>query len=277
MPSTKVFVGMPTYDGTAHAAACQAVYITPTDTRKADGIEYFPCIHGGSLLSNNMNQLYVMALNGREKYNFKWFAMLHADMEPGNHWLDVLIDEAEEHGADMMTAVVPIKDERGVTSTGIAHPKHNLAPYLRLTQHQVNHSEFPDTFDLDACVDALARLPEGLCIPDAPRTRLLVNTGAMVVRLDRPWSEKLVFSTAEHIIKVRGKFVAKVESEDWRFGKLLADLGGKVMATRKLEIRHHGTGHFDSMLSWGNPIDKDCFAEHEYADEYVEQLTAHGS
>lgn len=255
----RVFLGMPTYDARAYVSTLLALYVTSSREHKT-----VACSHDASLLSFNMNSLYAMALNDRDKNGAQWFAMLHSDIEPDHWWIDTLIEEAEAHEADIMTAIVPIKDERGVTSTGIAHPDHPWSPYCRLTLAQRNHDDMPVTFDVNACVDALARLPEGLRL-EAPRTQLLVNTGACVVRLDRPWADELIFTTGERILKIEGKWCTKVESEDWRFGKLAASLGAKVMATKAVNVKHHGTGHFESDMTWGKPIDCDCLEEHAYA------------
>ncbi len=68
-----------------------------------------------SLLALNFNTLWCRALNLRRKRRVDYFAMLHADIEPEEGWLDALVGELEAHSADVFSAVVPIKEDRGLT------------------------------------------------------------------------------------------------------------------------------------------------------------------
>jgi hypothetical protein len=193
-----------------------------------------------------------MALNTRQANDLQWFAMLHSDIGPEPYWLDKLIAEAEKHGADMLSAVVPIKSQDGLTSTAILKPGEPFGAFMRLTMSQVRHPAFPDTFDIHMAVDALASLPEELRETDLPREALLVNTGCMVLRLDRPWAdERLWFDDLNGIIRVNGELHPVCKSEDWNFSHRVAQEGGKVMATRTIKLTHRGTTDYPSDQIWG--------------------------
>lgn len=260
----KVFVGVPTYDGGLSAGAARGAFACGTKLHQTATIA-----HNASLICYNMNALYAMALTSRKTFGTEWFAMLHADISPPVCWIDALIDRAEEVGADLMTAISPIKDKRGLTSTGIGHPNTQWIPWSRLTLKQVNHESFPETFDIDGAVDALAKLPDDLRL-EAPKSHLLVNTAAMVVRVNRPFSEHVHFSVADKIFDLGdGKFLAKTESEDWRFGKEVAARGGRVFATSVLGLEHHGDASYNSYDTWGQDRDDECISEHSNVTFHV--------
>lgn len=244
-----VFIGCPTYDR-IEAGTAQALYGSATQQH-----EVCVMINGKSLLNNNCNTLYAMCLNERENLGLNWFAMLHADIEPEAWWLDKLIDEAEKHEADMMSVVVPIKDERGLTSTALMGGNNRV--YCRLTQRQVCNPGFPKTFDLDTAVNALGSIPNGeLCVEGVPRVALLANTGCMVLRL-KPWADKLFFQTKDAIIQEGGKFVAWDFPEDWMFSLAVKANGGKVMATTSVAVTHRGGFRFRNTSPWGT-VAREC-------------------
>src|SRR5690349_4749240 len=73
-------------------------------------------VQQSSLLASACNNLWCKALNNRVKDNLKWFVLLHADIVPEEWFVVKLIALAEQHDADVMSAVVPIKEPTGVTS-----------------------------------------------------------------------------------------------------------------------------------------------------------------
>jgi len=210
-----------------------------------------------SLLAYNCNLLLCEALN-RRSAGIGWFAMLHADIEPEQFWLDKLIAEAEKHQAHLLSVVCPFKDFTGNTSTAISNPEREFGCLFRITQAQKNHPHFPETFDIQTAAEALERLPGELRVAQVPRQYLLVNTGCMVYRLSH-WRPGIRFTEADDIVNVNGKETAVVRSEDWMFSKLVADAGGKVMATRIVALKHWGKTAFDSTGTWGNARDKYVF------------------
>jgi hypothetical protein len=214
------------------------------------------------LTSPNCNALWVSALNERRRNpDLKWFAMLHADVEPmAPWWLDTLIDEAETHKADMVSAVVPMKNPSGLTTTVLAMPDwtektiaaNQLASrFGRLTLRQVLHSRFPTTFGINEAADALGQLPDDLRITNAPRHMLLLNTGCMVVRLTAniDW-RKVYFSVIDGIVDDGTTYRYYDVSEDWLFAGRMALAGGKCMATKAVRVIHH-PGDYSSDKPWG--------------------------
>lgn len=247
----RVFIGCPTYNGLADANSLASVFCF--GTQRPYIWERGTC----SLLALNNNILWCHALQQRRENGVKWFAMLHADIVPkATYWLDTLIEELEAHDADVMSAVVPIKDPRGLTSTAIDNPRDPWEIHCRLTTKQVNHPEFPKTFDILGAVAGLLSLPEPLKV-DAPVSTLLVNTGCFVCRIDKPWAEAVRFHIEDRIIPLGdGAFKAQVQPEDWLFSRQVASLGGRVFATTKVPLTHRGNADFDSDETWGADHDR---------------------
>lgn len=192
-----------------------------------------------SLLAHGFNQLLCQALNTKAEKGWDKFALLHSDIAAQECWLDVLIEEMERVDADIISAVVPIKNDTGITSTAIDYcPTH----VKRLTMKEI--------FDL----------PETFCATDTPwpAQRLLVNTGCMVFRLDRPWllnPTPVSFEISGTIVwdEEEKAYRASVDPEDWKLSRLLAARGCKVYATRKVKLEHWGE------WGWGN--------DHVYGDD----------
>jgi hypothetical protein len=240
-----VFLCSPIYNGMMHRGAARSLWDTASQRHNL-----FVYTFGSSLIPTNCNQLWCEALNARRSRDLNWFAMLHADVEPDSCWVDALIAEAERTGADFLSAVVPIKASDGMTSTAIASPGR-YGYHCRLTQAQVRHESFPDTFDLHAAADALERLPEPLRVADVPRIALLANTGCMVCRLDRDWCERVSFEAFDGIECVNGVWQPVFKPEDWVFTQRIAEQGGKVMATRLVNVVHWGMQGWPSNQVWG--------------------------
>lgn len=242
----EVFLGIPTYNGWMHRGCAAAAYGMPS-TKHAVVTQPW----GGSMLNGNCNRLLSIALSGRDR--FTWYAQLHADISPDFGFIDKLIDEAESHNADMMSAVIAIKNSLGVTSTAICSGRR-YGQFGRLAFAQLRHPSFPQTFDIHSAADALESLPAPLGAT-VPRTALLANTGCMVVRLDRPWSHKLLFRSFDTIVqRESGEFVNCDLSEDWYFSWRLARLGGKVMCTQVVAAKHAGEAEFPNDRDWPNGI-----------------------
>lgn len=211
-----------------------------------------------SLLASGCNSLWCDALNARAKDNLKWFVLLHADIAPEMWFIDKMIDIAETHDADVLSAVVPIKDHSGVTSTAISGPD-DFRRLTRLTQKQINHPAWPATFDIHMAKKAFEHLPHEYCIPALglrDDNRLLVNTGCMLARLDRLWCSEAHFTINDRIEQaIGGNYYWQVEPEDWFFSRRVAELGGKVFATREIVLEHFGTINYLSNKAWGENVD----------------------
>ncbi len=204
---------------------------------------HFPLVQMecASLLAYNFNRLWSECLNLRNEKTVTHFAMLHADIGPDPGWLDVLMDEMEATGADIMSAIAPIKDGRGLTSTGVLDPKDFRMPprVRRLTLKEI-HALPHDTFDA-----------AGAGFPDH---QFAINTGCWLARLDRPWVEEFPgFTILDQIMKMPGwGHMPLVFSEDWYASQWWATHGVKVMATRKVKLTHVGSNYFRNDTPWGS-------------------------
>lgn len=233
-----IFLGTMTHDGKLDYIMARAFYAVPTRER-----EVFWTLKQSSLLAEAYNHLWCKALNLRKEHNLKWFAILHADIRPEDFWCDKLIAEAEKYNADVMSAVVPIKEPSGVTSTAIGTSNHYQRAG-RLTMKQIWQPETKETFSID---DVAPNLYE--------QYQLLVNTGCFVCRLDQPWCENVHFTINDRVIKMNGQFLSQVEPEDWFFSRRVAEEGGLVMATRAVKLEHIGGRSYHSDQVWGEMVD----------------------
>jgi hypothetical protein len=249
-----IFIGCPLYSRMIdYGAALRGLASASKDHRFRASTE------GLSLIPGNCNRLWCEALNRRRAENFTWYGQLHGDIEPPAYWVDRLIEEATRYDADFVSVVIPQKvrtgPEAGRTSTVISCPGQSFQVFCALTQAQVNHPSFPDTFGIHEAADGLERLPDELRVENVPRQYLLANTGCMVCRLDRHWCEGAYFDNPNGIEKQGDEYVAVTQSEDWFFTRRIAELGGKVMATKLIRVKHWGATAFDSHEVWGMPRD----------------------
>jgi hypothetical protein len=253
----KVFLGCPTHDGRVHDLAAKYFYKNESQRHETEG-----AVATFSLITFNCNLLWSVALNRSETGRADWFAMLHSDVEPGMFWIDKLIDEAEHYDADIVTSIVPIKTDQGLTSTALSHPADDCLGFFRLTMSQVLHPSFPRTFDRDMAIEALRNLPDDLAVETPLPTTLLCNTGCMVCRLNRPWCDptKVFFDEMTSFMRTNGEWTPIIRSEDWVFTSKAAHNGAKVMATTVLPIRHHGSAAFPGDQKWGVPVDAEGLA-----------------
>jgi|SRR6185503_6734551 len=247
-----VFLAIPTHDGRIDTGTAMGMLNASQEHQI-----YFDTGRC-SLLAHGFNQLYCQALNMRSKNNLQWFAMLHSDIAPERLWLDKLIDLADEHGADLLSAIVPIKNHEGLTSTAITKDDGKTV-WKRLTQTEVHSKNYPYTFSID---DLQYRQewtkghPSTIELPGAVYGhRLLVNTGCMIMRIDRPWSDEVFFTITDRIDHRFGTYTAHVDPEDWNLSRMVADKGGKVMATSAIKLKHIGATAYHSDAVWGKETD----------------------
>jgi hypothetical protein len=243
-----IFLGCPTHDSRLDSVTAQRLFGTPGRMHPIQVVEF-----SSSLLAQGCNALLAMALNG----GFEWFSLLHSDIAPEPNWIDKLIAEAIRCQADMLSVVVPIKNMSGATSTAIplASTTHGTRQFLRLTMAQIYHADFPATFDIHEAADALERIPEPLTVPSVPRLALWCNTGCFVCRLRPDWDwSKICFRMDDGLERVDNQWREFNFPEDWYFSQAVADAGGKVRATKIVNLAHRGTIDFPSG-SWGQPRD----------------------
>jgi hypothetical protein len=241
----KVFLAVPTYDGSMQTATAHAIHTATNKYR--GGLEWADC--PSSLLAMGFNRLLSIGLASGCEY----FCMLHADVAPDAGWVDILIDELQAHQADVISAVVPIKNQMGLTSTALdlGDDEHKWK-CRRLTMKEV--FDLPETFSA-----------KDTMLPDRA---LLINTGCMLFNLSSPWLRNFPgFQVSDYIqpadcqectgqtcLKCGGhgwRFEVRSESEDWAFGRWLHRQGLKAVATRKVTLRHFGTAFFTNSVPWG--------------------------
>lgn len=204
----------------------------------------------------DFNWCWVDAMNLLESGEITHFAMLHGDIEPDptQRWIDILLEEMEAHSATLVSTHLPIKDQRGLTSSGVCDPAVKWGgAYRRFTQKEILH-ELPETFN-----NVLAGYP------DKP---LLHNTGCWIADLRKPvfrelntdGSLKTFFQFPERIVRdKKGKWSHEQESEDWYFSRDLWERGVRdTWITRRVRLTHFG------MMGWPNWVD---FGDYENGDE----------
>jgi hypothetical protein len=196
-----------------------------------------------SLLANAFNRIWCQALNSAEKGITTHLAFLHSDIAPCDGWIDILIDEMESHDASFCSAVSPIKDQRGLTSTAIGEPGLTWSPLRRFTMKEV--MGFPETFDAESA--------------GFPGKVLLLNTGCWVADLRNPAffttnddnEASAFFTVKDRVVRHDGVWTQQVESEDWLFSRQLHKLGIKAVATRKAGLYHMVSAAFCNNSAWG--------------------------
>lgn len=231
----RVFLGMPSY-GPCTGGAARAFW-SPTRHSEWEIIHRYK---EGSLLAANCNGLWVDALNEvHQGRRLDLYAQLHADVEPQDWWLDIMMQELYERKLDVLAAVVPIKDRHGLTSIALGREDGDTwRPLCRLTMTEVR------------------RLPETFTSDDVGHP-ILINTGLFVCRFDVDWAKQVHFTINDRIAfdTKLNAYVAQCEPEDWFFARLCHELGLKVGATRKVTLTHRGDAAFSNQHVWGNPFD----------------------
>ncbi len=193
---------------------------------------------------NNFNQIWAEALNDHSMGNLDIGAMLHADIVPEAGWIDILVDEMERLNADFLSVPAPIKDRRGVTSSGIGDPNNVWEPWRRFTVREL--LELPETFNAED-----AGYPGGI---------LLHNTGCWIANLDNPLFKETdengdviaSFKFPRRLYRAEdGTFKPAQESEDWYFSRALHRLGARTFITRKVKLIHSGVAEYPNNEPYG--------------------------
>jgi len=210
-----VFLGIPTYDGTLHSACHKGVLHA---SRRHSVMEMCAI---SSILPHGFNILWCHGVTQGADY----FAMLHADIGPAEHWIDTLIDELDAHEADVISAAVPLKGKGGFYSTALGRIGEEVSYRVR---HQ-DLSRLPPTFngdDLRRVADC-----EGV---------LCVNTGCFVCKLAAKWVKDIAFGMRTWITWDGDAPLCRMIPEDWDFSHQCHALGLKVLATTKVRVTHYG-------------------------------------
>ena len=223
-------LGMPSY-GSLTAGAARGLY----RASRGQGLQVVVQHAQASLLAQCFNVLWASALTRVHRGEpLDYFAMIHADIEPADGWLDDLIAEMEAQQLDVLGVAVPIKSPAGITSIALARDDGDTwSPHCRLTMTDIH------------------RLPETFTSADVGRP-LLLNTGLWVCRFG-DWAKQVHFEINDRIVfdKSRNAYVAQVEPEDWYFSRLCHELRLRIGCTRKIPLRHRGEIAFDNTRPWG--------------------------
>lgn len=235
MAKKVALLGMPAYGGPSMAAA-RAFF-----RARANPEELKLTYQQASLLDSNCCALWAQALNlSRAGRAPDYFAMLHADVQPPDFWLDALIEELEAENLDVLSAVVPIKDRHGLTSTALGKPDLEDAwrCLCRVTMAELHR--MPETFTA-----------ADLGHPDKP---LLFNTGCFVCRFDERWAKHVAFSSRTRIVfdPQDSRYLVEAEPEDWAFARACHRQGLRIACTRRLPLSHRGQTDFANDHPWGD-------------------------
>lgn len=226
-----VFLGIP-HRGAIEAGTMEASFKTGIPIGKWEGVDLNT--YSSSLLAYTFNHLWCNALNNRAEKNLSAFCMLHSDIAPEPNWLATLLEERERTGADVLSAVIPIKDDRGYSSTAVYNPKEDHLQ--RVTMKEA--TKLPKTFDASDF-----GIPDGSILP---------NTGLWVCDFTKPWVEEVCFEVRDRIFKDKGLFVPQCLSEDWNFGYWCRRKGLKVLATTLVKAVHKGTFDYPNYVAFGS-------------------------
>src|SRR5688572_12707397 len=135
----RVLIGIPTYLGQMHARVAHSLIRCSAkshwDLAEVDS----------SACAMTMNTLWIQAIEMAEAGHIDRFLMLHSDIAAENYFLDKMVDIMDRTGADVLSAIVPIKDNFGYTSTALDEQMGDVDPKYRvrrLTMHEV-HNNYP--------------------------------------------------------------------------------------------------------------------------------------
>lgn len=251
-PAPLVFFGMPSYDERMHGD----ITVSMLQASKRPHPSWVFSRFNSSLLCYAFNRLWAEALAA----DCSWFLMVHADIAPVTPWwMDALLAELERTGADVLSVVSPIKDSRGLTSTGVDwSDMENPWRTRRLTMKEI--MDLPITFSKHDT--------------PWPERALLINTGMMLIDMRRDWVRRFPgFSIKDELTEIKcpkcfGSGCTKcgdrgwlkqvnVDSEDWNFSRWLDKAGCRVYATRAIALKHFGPSTFLNDRVWGSwQVDK---------------------
>ena len=221
-----VFLAMPTYLNRIEDAGVVIAILRAAHNNKV----------GHSFVSSSancfgFNKLWCDALNARPK--FTHFLMLHSDIVPlTDHFVDKMIEIMERENADVVSAVSPIKDHHGFTSTALDEKVGDMDQRWRVRRLTLKE---------------IFKRP-----PTWTEPNLLLNTGLMLVDIRKPWVDKMHFHFEDEIIiDSKGQRRPVMFPEDWNFSRDAARLGAKLVATREVKLRHVGPASYVNMGPWG--------------------------
>jgi SAM-dependent methyltransferase len=234
-----VFFGVPTYKYDAHSALLGCIL----QMSRKHNLMYSSV--DSSACCVTFNALLIQALESHERGGADWFLLWHSDIIPEPFFVDKMVDIAEQKNADILSVVVPIKDEKGLTSTAL---DEQIDPELS-TDWRVRRLTM---------AEIMGRKPVNgrVLEPTFTDPKLLLNTGLMLVRLSAPWVKDIYFHFEDKIVRVNGRRRAVLMPEDWMFSKDARKLGcTSQWATRQIRVEHAGAQRYPNDQVWGWPTD----------------------
>ena len=240
MSQLAVYLGMPCGSRQVDIGASRGLFQTPC--RPDVKFNVVPDFAMGSLLPHVFNTLWVRALRGRKTHGFTHFAMIHSDVDPELWWLEKLMEFIQYTEADVVSTVIPIKDSRGLTSTGGIAITDDGPLVRRLTM--VEAHSLPQVFGKKD-------------LPWGEDMALAVNTGLWVCDLRKDWVNEFHFHQDDAIVsKILENHdepvpFANTSPEDWNASLDWDSYGATVMATTGVKVRHFGDIGFTNAEPWG--------------------------
>jgi len=232
----KILVGLPTYDNTIDARLGLFLYGARRDNLSID-----VKTRQLSVLCWCFNHLWAEALNNK---TYDYFLMIHADIVPmaPTGWISKMIAEAENAKAHVLSAVAPIKNTDGLTSTALETAAHMQPRRLSMTEVM----QLPQTFKAGDAAKVFGW-------SEHAEQRLLVNTGCMLVDLRRKRDvfETMCFKMIDGMERREGKFVPTFVPEDWDFSRQAIANGLTTAATRAIRLVHRGMADYANDSAWG--------------------------
>lgn len=220
----KIFLGLPFYNNFSSHTLISVLHAC---TNGAGKYEIHVELSSTSATPFCFNQLVAKALNSDCDY----FVMLHSDLGAKDpNWIETLYTTLERCKLDVLSAVACIKNDHGLTSTGV----NNREDFpRRLTLAEINSG--PDVLTNEACKSMYG-------------SSLLINTGMMIWKI-----ETLRRCVPEFAFEFRDGWLAMpndaggralhpwFQPEDWLMSKFLDRKGIPFAATRTIATLHEGS------------------------------------
>ena len=176
--------------------------------------------------------------------------MVHSDVAPialdskPMRWIQDAVEERRRAKADVLSAVIPLKDDSGKTSTAVMNwQTKNMRP---LCLEECLPPNVPETFSIASLAHGNedVRRNGGDC--------LLINTGYWIADLAGAWTRRICFRIYDTIIMGDdGYDEAQAVGEDYLFSMDLYRLGLRVCATTKFTCNHAGTWKWPNYVAYG--------------------------
>lgn len=231
-----ILIGVPTYDGKVVAQLMVGFLEEATNPKTP---RFTVATNSSSLLARGFNELFTYALNS--KFVDK-FMMVHADISPERGFISMMDEEMRQMKAGILSVVMPLKDNRGLTSTAFHDGAESKINPRRVSMRELK--KLPKSFT----ARDVKILDDGEKIKDPV---LLVNSGLMMVDLKNPGNRELFFNIFDTIECVNSEYVPQTLSEDWFFSMEAHRRKIKVVATTKIRALHYGNIAFPNYGSWG--------------------------